>query len=653
MTGPRRTISPGTPTRTRPPSSHGCWSAAASCAPDRRSPRRRAPTPRGAAPSSTTTPAATAAAVRRAPAGGAAGGGAAGGDGHPPPPPTAGGGPRGGAPRGGARGRRDRDWRRDRADGGEGASPIEGFHGGETPLHAAARRGTRAWRSCCCTMARRSPRRTRATSRARRCTPPPTTAAPRWSSSSSSGAPVNAGEVANWRPIHEVAHTGHQKIGELLLAAGADPNARAGGGWHALHQATGNGTRRSSPCSSRRARRSMPCRRRSGDRRCTLPHRWGGPGAPTPRAPCWTPASTHAPPTLKGSRRSITLPSAAASRRTPPRPRRRRRRALPAGVGPSPAASPASPASAANRTSLPPSIRRPAAGGGASRRPRPVGRGGVGAPRRLHSLDLDRAALGVGGAAPLAAALERRSGGRAPLTTLKLSFNSLGDAGVAALAPVSQGGRRHPHPPRARCEWHHGHRRGDARRRAQRLGRRLSRAQRQRDRRSRRLPPRRLLARAGAHARGAPCQLDWRRGAAHLAAALHAPSSALRYVGLNKTASATAARRPRRRARRSARRSRRSSSTTTTSATPAPPSSPPRYREPALETLRLVGNPRIGAAGTAALAAAQRTKPSVAVDLGNGGFEGGGGGGGPPGGGGAGGTGPPGGGPPGRPTVGW
>ena len=55
------------------------------------------------------------------------------------------------------------------------------------------------------------------------------------------GAPVNAGEVANWRPLHEVAHTGHMGIAELLLASGADVNAVANGGWTSLHQASGNG----------------------------------------------------------------------------------------------------------------------------------------------------------------------------------------------------------------------------------------------------------------------------------------------------------------------------------------------------------------------------------------------------------------------------
>ena len=54
-------------------------------------------------------------------------------------------------------------------------------------------------------------------------------------------APVNAGEVANWRPLHEVAHTGHMGIAELLLASGADVNAVANGGWTSLHQASGNG----------------------------------------------------------------------------------------------------------------------------------------------------------------------------------------------------------------------------------------------------------------------------------------------------------------------------------------------------------------------------------------------------------------------------
>ena len=137
-------------------------------------------------------------------------------------------------------------------------------------------------------------------------------------------------------------------------------------------------------------------------------------------------------------------------------------------------------------------------------------------------------------------------------------------------------------------------------------------------------------------------------GAAHLAAALHAPSSALRYVGLNKNrvgdrgAAVLAAALG---AKRSAVATLKLDNNDVGDAG-ASELAAAISKSPALETLRLVGNPRIGAAGAAALAAAQRTKPSVAVDLGNGGFEGGGGGG-PPGGGGAGGTGPPGGGPPG------
>jgi cytohesin len=42
-------------------------------------------------------------------------------------------------------------------------------------------------------------------------------------------------------PLHSAASASHADVAEILLAAGADPDARQEGGWTPLHAAAANG----------------------------------------------------------------------------------------------------------------------------------------------------------------------------------------------------------------------------------------------------------------------------------------------------------------------------------------------------------------------------------------------------------------------------
>jgi len=55
------------------------------------------------------------------------------------------------------------------------------------------------------------------------------------------GADVDAKDEDGWTALHDAAWGGHAAVAELLLAAGADVNAQDNDGWIALHDAARNG----------------------------------------------------------------------------------------------------------------------------------------------------------------------------------------------------------------------------------------------------------------------------------------------------------------------------------------------------------------------------------------------------------------------------
>jgi len=62
------------------------------------------------------------------------------------------------------------------------------------------------------------------------------------------GADINAKDKDGWTPLHHAAIEGQKEVAELLIAKGADINAKKKDGWTPLHLAADEAKRKWSIC---------------------------------------------------------------------------------------------------------------------------------------------------------------------------------------------------------------------------------------------------------------------------------------------------------------------------------------------------------------------------------------------------------------------